>query len=75
MCSNLTIKRPERRHGVFIVNFIVNFTCSGVFIVNFEHISRLAQCEECRNTCFILEKEERKVSLTDCKLKCFSSRI
>ena len=30
MCSNLTIKTPERRH------------CSDVFIVNFEHISHLA---------------------------------
>ena len=29
ICSKLTIKLPERRH------------CSGVFIVNFEHISHL----------------------------------
>ena len=29
ICSNVTIKTPERRH----------WHCSGVFIVNFEHIS------------------------------------
>ena len=32
ICSKLTIKTPERRH----------WRCSGVFIVNFEHISHLA---------------------------------
>ena len=32
ICSKLTIKTPERRHC----------RCSGVFIVNFEHISHLA---------------------------------
>ena len=31
ICSELTIKTPERRH----------WRCSGVFIVNFEHISHL----------------------------------
>ena len=31
ICSKLTIKTPERRH----------WCCSGVFIVNFEHISHL----------------------------------
>ena len=31
ICSNLTIKTPERRQ----------WRCSGVFIVNFEHISHL----------------------------------
>ena len=30
-CSKLTIKRPERRH----------WSCFGVFIINFEHISHL----------------------------------
>ena len=39
-CSKLTIKRPERRHGAFIFNFIADVTYSCVFIVNFEHISR-----------------------------------
>ena len=34
MYSNLTIKRPEDVNGVFIVNFIVNFTYSFAFIVN-----------------------------------------
>ena len=55
-CSKLTIKKPERRHSVFIVNFIVNFTYSGVFIINFEHVSHLARREICRNMSFILEK-------------------
>ena len=32
ICSKLTIKIPERRH----------WRCSGIFIVNFEHISHLA---------------------------------
>ena len=31
ICSKLTIKTPERRY----------WRCSGVFIVNFEHISHL----------------------------------
>ena len=31
ICSELTIKAPERRH----------WRCSGVFIVNFEHTSHL----------------------------------
>ena len=33
ICSKLTIKTPERRP----------WRCSGVFIVNFEHISQLFQ--------------------------------
>ena len=56
-------------NGVFILNFIVNFKYSGVFTVNFEHISHLARRGKCQNMCFILEK--RKKSLTDCKVKCF----
>ena len=39
-------------NGVFIVNFIVIFTNSGVFIFNFEHLSHLAQREIYRNTIF-----------------------
>ena len=36
----------------------------------------LARREKCRNRCFILQKKKkRKVSLTDCKLKCFSSQM
>ena len=35
ICSNLTIKTPERRHSG------VEWRRSGVFIVNFEHISYL----------------------------------
>ena len=38
--------RPERRHGVFISNFIINFTYSVVFIINFEQISHLARREK-----------------------------
>ena len=51
-------------------NFIVKFMYSGVFIVNFEHISHLAEHEKCRNMCFILKKI--KVSLKYCNFKCFS---
>ena len=32
---------------------------SGVFIVNLEHISDLAQPEICQNTSFILEKRKK----------------
>ena len=43
ICSNLTLKTPERRHwrcsGVFIVNFEHIFTpSSSGFIVDFEHL-------------------------------------
>ena len=59
MGSKSTIKSQNDVNGVFIFNFIVNFTYSVIFIVNFEHISRLAQREKCRNTCFILEKRKK----------------
>ena len=42
ICSKLTIKTSERRHwrlsGVFIVNFEHISPCSSISIVNFEHI-------------------------------------
>ena len=42
MCSQLTIKTPDRRHwrrsGVFIVNF-EHTPCSSVSIVNFEQVN------------------------------------
>ena len=44
-------------NGLFIFNFIVNFTYSGVFIVNFQHISHLARREKYQNPCFILKKK------------------
>ena len=71
MCSKLTTKRPEDVKGFFIFNFIVNSTYSGVFNVNFEHISHLTRREKCQNTCLYWKKES-KVSLADFKLKCFS---
>ena len=38
MCSKLTIKTPELRNGVLIIQFWTYFTpCSNVSIVNFEH--------------------------------------
>ena len=38
MCSKLTIKTPELRNGVLIIQFWTYFTpCSSVSIVNFEH--------------------------------------
>ena len=42
MCSNLTIKRPERRQRCLNFNFIVSFTYFGDFIVDFQHISHLS---------------------------------
>ena len=48
MRSKLTIKRPERCQRCLYFNFIVNFTYSGVFIVNFEHISNLGRREKCQ---------------------------
>ena len=59
MCSKLTINRPERRQRYLYFNFWASFTYSGVFIVNFEHISHLVRHEKCRNTCFILEKRKK----------------
>ena len=44
-----------------------------VSIVNFEHISRLPRRENAEIRALYCKK--RKASLTDCKLKCFSSRI
>ena len=48
ICSKLTIKTPERRQisSVIVTKSPVTITeeirrCSGVFIVNFEHISHL----------------------------------
>ena len=38
---------------------MVILTYSGVFIVNFEHISHLPRREKCQNTCFILEKRKK----------------
>ena len=58
MCSKLTKRGQNDANDVFIFNFIINFTYFGVFIVNFEHISHMARCEKCRNSCFILEKEK-----------------
>ena len=52
-------KEARMTSTVFIFNFIVNFTYSGVFIVNFEHISHLARREKCRNTCFVMEKRKK----------------
>ena len=46
-------------NGVFIFDFIINFMYSGVFIVNFEHISHFARREKCQNTCFILQKKSK----------------
>ena len=40
-------------------NFIVSFTYSGVFFLNFEHISHLARREKFRNTCFIVQKVKK----------------
>ena len=59
MCSQLTMKRPERTQRCLFLSFIVNITYSGVFIVNSEHISHLERREKCRNTCFILEKRKK----------------
>ena len=64
MCSNLTIKRPERRQRCLNFNFIVSFTYFGDFIVDFQHISHLSDV-------LYTGKKERKVSLTDGKLKYF----
>ena len=47
-------------NDLFIVNFIVIFTCSGVFIVNFAYLSHLARREICQNTDFTLEKKKEK---------------
>ena len=46
-------------NSVFIFNFIVNFTCSGVFIADFEYISHLARREKRQKTCFIQEKRKK----------------
>ena len=59
-------------NSVFIFNFIVNVTYSGFFIVNFEHFSHDVKNAEMRA---LYWKKERKVRLTVCQLKCFSSRI
>ena len=63
--------RPERRHGVFIVNFVVNFTYSAAFIVNFEHISHLARREICRNTSFIMEKGKKSNKFNRLQIEVF----
>ena len=69
--SKLTIiKKPERRKRCLILNFIGNFTYSGVFIVNFEHISHLARREKCRGACFILEKG-RKIKFNRLQVEVF----
>ena len=56
-------------------NLLVNFIYSGVFIVNFENISHLAQGKKILKYVLYTPKKERKFSLTDCKLKCFFSQI
>ena len=71
LCSKLTIKRPERRQGC-LVN--LTYCLRTPFIVNFEHISHLARRENAEIRA-LYWKEERKVSLTHCKLKYFLSRI
>ena len=68
MCSKLTIKRPEWRQRCFIVNFIANFTYSGVFIVNFEHISHPALREICRNASYIINVISGKILCAKSKL-------
>ena len=70
----LKVNSKEARTTSMVSLFLTSsLTYSGVFIVNFEHISHLARGEKWQNTCFILEK--RKESLAGCKLKCFSYRI
>ena len=43
MCSKLTIKTPEERHGrlsgVIVISFEHISLCSTVFIVNFEQVN------------------------------------
>ena len=75
ICSNLTIKRSEQRQRCLSVNFIVNFTYSRAFIVHFEHISHLAPREYAKKRPLCQKKETEVISLTDCRLKCFSSKI
>ena len=76
MCSKLTIKRDQKDvNGVFVVTFIVNFTYSSVFFVNLNiyHILQNVKYAEVR--ALYWKKERKVISLTDCKSKCFSSRI
>ena len=43
ICSNFTIKKPERRHrrwsGVLIVNFEQISNCTGISIIDFEQVN------------------------------------
>ena len=59
MCSKL-IKRPERRQRYLYFNFWTSFTYSGVFIVNFEHISHLVRHEKCRNNVLYTGEKKEK---------------
>ena len=54
---------------------MVNFTYAGVFVVNFEHIHILFDVKYVEMQDLHLKKERKVISLTDCKLKCFSSQL
>ena len=74
MCSKLTTKRPEQSHSVFIDDFFFKVTYSGVFNVNFEHISHLQQHEICQNMNIILEKRKKSNKLNRFEIEVFPSK-
>ena len=57
-------------NGVFIFNFIVNFKYSGVFTVNFEHISHLARREKCQNNVPYTGKKKEKFNRLQSEVFC-----
>ena len=59
-------------NGVFIVNFIVNLTYSGVFIVDFEHISHLGRREIYQNTSSIPGKRKKTNKFNRLQIEVFS---
>ena len=76
MCSKLTTKRPEPSHRVFIDDFFFKVTYSGVFNVNFQHISHLQQHEICQNMNVILEKRKKSNKLNRFEIEvCFLPNI
>ena len=60
---------------VSIVNFIVNFTYSGVFIVKFEHLNIFHILHDMKYAEIRVYTRKKVIGLIDCKLKCFPSRM
>ena len=76
MCSMLIMRKPELRQRclffILALSLALRIPVSLLLTLNIFHILDDVKNAEIRA---LYWKKERKVSLTDYKLKCFSSRI